>query len=108
MRAPKRSHCPISLSLELIGDRWSLLVLRDLILFGKQRYGELLESAEGISTNILADRLTRLEGAGLISRSQQDGHVQYSPTKKGADLRPVLSELARWGLKYDPYARKPR
>jgi DNA-binding HxlR family transcriptional regulator len=109
MRATRRSHCPISLSLEVIGDRWSLLILRDLIVFGKQRYGELLQSAEGISTNILADRLVRLEEAGLISRSADEGQqVNYAPTKKGSDLRPVLHELARWGLKYDPYARKPK
>ena len=109
MRSSKRSHCPISLSLEVVGDRWSLLVLRDLILFGKQRYGELLQSAEGISTNILANRLGALEEAGLISRSVDERQqVHYAATKKGSDLRPVLNELARWGLKYDSYARKPK
>lgn len=108
MRQPKRSHCPISLSLEVIGDRWSLLILRDLILRRKQRYGELLDSAEAISTNILADRLSRLEDAGLISRSVDEQHqVLYAPTKKGRDLQPVLHELMRWGLKYDPHARVP-
>jgi len=109
MRAPKRSHCPISLSLEVIGDRWSLLILRDLILFGKRRYGEVLESAESISTNILANRLRQLEKAGLISRSvEASGQVLYEPTKKGADLETVLRELVKWGLKHHPYARKPR
>ena len=109
MRVSKRSHCPISLSLEVIGDRWSLLILRDLILFEKRRYGELLQSSEGISTNILADRLNRLEKAGLISRSVDDRQqVHYAPTKKGSELRPVLNELKRWGLKHDPYARTPK
>ena len=108
MRAPKRSHCPISLSLEVIGDRWSLLILRDLVLRGKERYGELLESSEAISTNILANRLSRLEKAGLISRSVDERHqVLYAPTEKGLDLRPVLRGLMRWGLKYDPHARVP-
>ncbi|MGH7661889.1 MAG: winged helix-turn-helix transcriptional regulator [Vulcanimicrobiaceae bacterium] len=96
------------MSLELIGDRWSLLILRDLVLRGKQRYGELLDSAEAISTNILANRLTRLESAGLILRSVDEHHqVLYAPTRKGRDLRPVLSELMRWGLKHDPHARLP-
>ena len=108
MRAPKRSRCPISLSLEVIGDRWSLLILRDLILRGKQRYGELLDSAEAISTNILADRLSRLEEHGLISRSVDERHqVLYAPTPKGRDLAPVLRGLMRWGLKYEPHARVP-
>jgi DNA-binding HxlR family transcriptional regulator len=109
VRGPKRSHCPISLSLEVIGDRWSLLVLRDLIWHRKRRYGELLESTEAISTNILANRLAQLEECGLISRSV-DAHnqVSYVPTEKGSDLLPVLGELTRWSLKYDPYARAPK
>ena len=89
----------------MIGDRWSLLVLRDLILRGKQRYGEFLESPEGIATNILADRLARLEDCGLISRSRDPENrkqVLYSPTKRGLDFLPVLIELIRWGLKHEP------
>jgi DNA-binding HxlR family transcriptional regulator len=94
--------------LEIFGDRWSLLILRDMVLRGKQRYGELLDSAEAISTNILADRLLRLEEAGLISRSvDEQRQVLYAPTKKGRDLQPVLREIIRWGLKYDPRARVP-
>ena len=108
MRASKRSHCPISLTLEVIGDRWSLLVLRDLVLRGKKRYGELADSSEGISTNILAERLSRLEHSGLIARTTdaKTKQVSYAPTKKGMDLVPVLRELGRWGLKHDPYARR--
>lgn len=105
MKDAGRSRCPISLSLEMIGDRWSLLVLRDLILRGKQRYGEFLESPEGIATNILADRLARLEDCGLISRSRDPENrkqVLYSPTKRGLDFLPVLIELIRWGLKHEP------
>lgn len=108
MRAQQRSHCPISLTLEVIGDRWSLLVLRDLILKGKKRYSELADSGEGISTNILAERLNRLERSGLISRTvgAKTKQVLYAPTKKGMDLVPVLRELGRWGLKHDPHARR--
>jgi DNA-binding HxlR family transcriptional regulator len=100
-----RSHCPVSLALEAIGDKWSLLILRDLIMRGKRRYQELLGSEEGISTNILADRLVRLERQGLISKSDDPDdkrQFRYSPTKKGLDLLPVIFEMARWSSKYDP------
>ncbi len=108
MRADRRSHCPISLSLEVIGDRWSLLILRDLVLFGKRRYGELLASEEAIATNILASRLAKLRKAGLISKSMDEKRqTLYVPTQKALDLKPVLTELARWGLKYDRHARVP-
>jgi len=100
-----RSHCPVSLALEAIGDKWSLLILRDLIMRGKRRYQELLSSEEGISTNILADRLVRLESLGLIAKSDDPDdkrQFRYSPTKKGLDLLPVIFEMARWSSKYDP------
>lgn len=105
MARDPRSHCPVSLTLEAVGDKWSLLVLRDLIVRGKKRYQELLRSEEGISTNILADRLLRLERQGLISKSN-DPHdkrqFRYSPTEKALDLLPVIYEMARWSLKYNP------
>jgi DNA-binding HxlR family transcriptional regulator len=102
-----RSHCPVSLALEAIGDRWSLLILRDLILRGKSRYQELLNSEEGIATNILADRLLRLEQQGLISKADDPDdkrQFRYSPTQKALDLLPVIFEMARWSAKYDPLA----
>lgn len=111
MRGPKRSLCPISLTLEIVGDRWSLLILRDLILRGKQRYGEFLQSPEAISTNILADRLSRLEERGLVRKSADpDSGKQflYAATRKGMDFLPVLLELVRWGMKYQPHAKKLR
>jgi DNA-binding HxlR family transcriptional regulator len=95
----------VSLALDAIGDRWSLLILRDLVLRGKQRYQEFLSSEEGISTNILADRLARLERQGLISKSADPGDKRqflYAPTEKSFDLLPVVFEMARWSLKYEP------
>jgi len=104
-----RSGCPINLALEVIGDRWSLLVLRDLLLNGKSRYQEFLSSREKISTNILADRLTRLEEKGVISKRDDPENGRqylYAPTKRGLDLLPVLVELARWSCNYDPNVDK--
>jgi len=101
-----RSHCPVSLALEAIGDRWSLLILRDLIMRGKRHYQDFLNSEERIATNILADRLGRLERQGLISKSQDPEdkrQFRYSPTQKGLDLLPVIVEMARWSKKYNPH-----
>jgi DNA-binding HxlR family transcriptional regulator len=98
----RRSLCPISSSLEIVGDRWSLLVIRDLMLRGPLTYGQLLESDEGIATNILADRLAKLTDAGLLEKREADvrsGFV-YALTEKGLDLMPVLFELRKWGEKY--------
>ena len=100
-----RSNCPVSFALEAIGDRWSLLVLRDLIMRGKCHYQDFLNSEEGIATNILADRLARLERQGLISKAndpQDRRQFRYSPTQKGLDLLPVILEMARWSKKYNP------
>jgi DNA-binding HxlR family transcriptional regulator len=104
MEREPRSHCPISLALEAIGDRWSLLILRDVIVRGKQRYHEFLSSEEGISTNILADRLVRLEQQGLITKSDDPDDKRqflYSPTQKSLDLLPIIYEMGRWSAKYD-------
>jgi DNA-binding HxlR family transcriptional regulator len=101
-----RSRCPVSFALEAIGDRWSLLILRDLIMRGKRHYQDFLDSEEGIATNILADRLARLQEQGLISKSRDPEDKRqfgYSPTKKGLDLLPVILEMARWSRKYDPH-----
>ena len=99
-----RSPCPIAASLDLLGDRWTMLVVRDLF-WGKQRYGEFLASPEGIPTNLLAERLERLEKAGLITREPYQLHPPrhaYAQTRKGKDLQPLLSALVDWGLRHVP------
>lgn len=97
-KAQRRSNCPISFGLDIFGDKWSLLVLRDMTFFGKTTYGEFLASDEGIATNILADRLKTLEHAGIIKKKDD----AYALTKKGQDLMPVLVEMAAWGVTHDP------
>ena len=94
----RRSECPIACSLDLLGDRWTLLVVRDL-LDGKTRFNEFERGPEGIPTNILTDRLRRLEASGLVERRPIPGSVRraYGPTAMARDLRPVLLALARWG-----------
>lgn len=99
----KRSPCPISCTLDLIGDRWTLLVIRDMMFFGKQRFDEFLESPEGISTNILANRLKLLEDLELVEKQPYSNHsrrMNYQLTEKGKSLRPVLKVMAAWGLKH--------
>ena len=92
-----RSECPIASSLDIVGDKWTLLVLRDL-LDGKTRFSEFERSPESIPTNILAERLRRLEAHGLAERAQGPGRrVDYFVTAKGEDLRPVLLAMAAWG-----------
>jgi DNA-binding HxlR family transcriptional regulator len=105
------SGCPIAFSLETFGDRWTLLLLRDLLLFGKQRYGELLAAEEGIASNILSDRLKRLETMDFIERAPDpdDGRrVIYKVTEKGRSLTPVVLEIAAWGAKHDKNTRAPK
>jgi DNA-binding HxlR family transcriptional regulator len=99
-----RSACPLSCSLEVIGDRWTMLVLRDLFI-GKKRFSEFLESPERISTNILSDRLEMMENAGLVEAipySDRPRRFEYELTGKGESLLPVLQELCRWGNQYLP------
>lgn len=98
-KTTKRSTCPISSSLDIFGDKWSLLIIRDLMFFGKTTYGEFLKSAEGISTNILATRLQNLEENGLIARREHPeskAKVLYSLTPKAVDLLPVIVEIHLW------------
>jgi len=102
---PFRSDCPISLGLDLLGDKWTLLVIRDILIFNKKRYQEFITSPEKISTNILADRLSKLHRLGIITKSDDPSSKKqfiYAPTKKGLDLLPILFDLARWGIKHDP------
>ena len=102
--AKQRSGCPVSISLEMLGDRWSLLIVRDLMVRGFHRFKDFQESGEGIATNILADRLRKLEAAGIITAeaAEADGRsVHYRLTRKGIDLAPVLLELVIWGAKHE-------
>jgi DNA-binding HxlR family transcriptional regulator len=88
----------------MIGDRWSLLIIRDMMMRGSSTYQEFLSSDEGIATNILADRLRKLEGSGIISTSRDLGDRRkliYKLTQKGIDLGPVLLELALWSARYE-------
>lgn len=105
-----RSHCPISYALDFVGDKWTLVVLRDLILAGKRHFQEFLQSDERIASNILASRLKRLEADGMVTREADPEHgrrVVYAPTAKALDLLPVLLELVRWGVKHDPGSAAP-
>lgn len=108
---PPRSDCPINFGLELFGDRWTLLVMRDLLIEGKRTFKQFLGSEEGIATNILSDRLARLECAGILNRSTDEKdkrHAIYSPTPDGRRLLPVLVEMAYWGAKHDPATSAPK
>lgn len=99
-----RSHCPINYSLEAFGDRWSLLILRDIVFRGKRTYGEFLKSEEGFATNILASRLEHLIEVGILQREghNTDGRKDiFSLTEKGLDLIPLLFEMVLWSAKYD-------
>jgi DNA-binding HxlR family transcriptional regulator len=105
-----RSHCPINFGVEIFGDRWTLLILRDLLLKGKSRFKEFLSSEEGIATNILTDRLDRLTRSGLVNAERMAGdnrQIRYRPTPKGRALLGVLVELAYWGATHDPHTAAP-
>jgi len=100
----QRSTCPVACTLDIIGDRWTLLVIRDL-LAGKKRYGDFMASPEGIPTNILADRLKRLEREGLISSALYSEHpprAAYGLTAEGRALGSAVAALADWGLRHFP------
>jgi DNA-binding HxlR family transcriptional regulator len=103
--APKRrSGCPLNASVEILGDRWSLLIIRDMMLRGFHTYKQFLESYERIATNILADRLRRLEAHGIISTARDPSDARkviYSLTAKGIDLAPVLTEMVLWAAAHE-------
>jgi DNA-binding HxlR family transcriptional regulator len=99
-----RSGCPVSVSLERFGDRWSLLIIRDLMVRGFRTFKEFQQSGEGIATNILADRLRRLEAAGILTAEVERADarkINYRLTEKGIDLAPVLFELLLWGARHE-------
>ncbi|MEV0397019.1 winged helix-turn-helix transcriptional regulator [Polymorphospora rubra] len=101
-----RSGCPINLSLEVFGDRWSLIVIRDIMFGDRRHFRELLtNNNEGIASNILADRLHRLVGLGMVSRAPDPGHKQkivYRLTEPSIQLVPVLAQLGAWGVRHLP------
>jgi DNA-binding HxlR family transcriptional regulator len=102
--ASRRSGCPLNASLEMVGDRWSLLIVRDMMLRGAETFAELLNRHERIATNILADRLRGLTSAGIVDARSHPGDGRkkiYRLTKKGIKLAPVLTELALWASAHE-------
>jgi DNA-binding HxlR family transcriptional regulator len=101
-----RSGCPINLTLETLGDRWSLIVIRDIMFGGRRHFRELMSgSGEGIASNVLADRLKRLVSAGLLSRRDNPAHKQkaiYSLTEAAIELVPLLAQMGAWGRRHLP------
>jgi DNA-binding HxlR family transcriptional regulator len=98
-----RSTCPIAGTLDILGDKWTMLVIRDMVFARKRHFREFLESPEGVASNILTDRLKRLEESGIVARRpdpESARQVIYTLTEKGKDLIPALLELARWGAKH--------
>ncbi len=102
--AKRRSGCPVSIALEVFGDNWSLLIVRDLMVRGYRTFKEFHQAGEGISTNILADRLQKLEAARIIASEPVETdrrRVHYRLTEKGIDLAPTLLELLMWGARHE-------
>jgi DNA-binding HxlR family transcriptional regulator len=100
----RRSSCPISIALETLGDAWSLLIVRDLMFKDRQTYNEFLQGEEGIASNILADRLRRLEAAGIVEKQRDASDARrfvYRLSAKGIDLAPVLVELVIWSARHE-------
>jgi DNA-binding HxlR family transcriptional regulator len=109
MKDEKRSGCPINLSVEVFGDKWSLLVLRDMIFGGKRHFRELMRSEEGISSNILADRLKMLVEQGMLTRADDPTHKQkaiYSLTEMAITLVPIMAHLGAWGRRWLPVSEE--
>ena len=99
-----RSDCPMNFALETFGDSWSLLIIRDIVFWGKRTFGEFLRSNEGIATNILTARLQRLENEGILTKRPDPADKRrdlYSLTQKGLDLIPIMLELGAWSSIYD-------
>ena len=106
-----RSHCSVNYGLEIFGDKWSLLIVRDIVFAGKKTYGEFLKSEEGFATNVLASRLAFLEEQGILSKTPSSADRRkdfYALTEKGLDLIPILLNIVLWSAKHDPksYTRR--
>ena len=100
----RRSGCPVNVSLEIFGDRWSLLIVRDMMVRGYRTFKEFQEAGEGIATNILADRLKKLEETGILTAEPEEDDrrkINYRLTEKGIDLAPVLLELLIWATRHE-------
>ena len=101
-----RSHCPINYALEHIGDKWSLLIIRDLMFKDKRHYNEFLEGGEKVSTSVLGTRLKQLEELGIISKSEDEvkkSRIRYSLTQKGIDMLPFMVDMISWSGIYDQH-----
>lgn len=99
MKSKFRSSCPISSALDIIGDKWSLLIIRDMMFAGKKTYSDFSNSSEGIATNILSNRLSMLEELGIINKGKLEGNKKtniYSLTQRGKELLPIILEIAQW------------
>ena len=107
----RQSGCPIAFTLDMIGDKWTLLIIRDMIFKGRRYFGEFLEANEKIATNILTDRLKKLEDSQIITKTQDPKHQKkhiYELTQKGIDLIPAILEIILWGTKNDPNTKTPK
>lgn len=105
MKRRSESSCPICYSLDVFGDKWTLLILRDMLVGGKRYYREFLNAGEGIATNVLADRLKSMLESGLITKAgdpENGAQAIYSPTTKARALTPVLEAMGAWALEYGP------
>jgi DNA-binding HxlR family transcriptional regulator len=104
-RRQRKSDCPVHFALEVFGDPWTLLIVRDLMFKGRTTYTEFLRAEEGIATNVLADRLVRLEEDGIVEKvppTTSGGGAHYRLTAKGIDLMPIMVEIIGWSAKHDP------
>jgi DNA-binding HxlR family transcriptional regulator len=100
-RRQRKSDCPVHFALEVFGDPWTLLIIRDLMFKDRRTYTEFLRAEEGIATNVLADRLARLEQDGIIAKDDPTGAGGYRLTPKGIDLLPIMMEIIGWSAKHD-------
>jgi DNA-binding HxlR family transcriptional regulator len=110
-RAENKSHCPVNFALETFGDPWSLLIVRDIVFWGKRTYGEFLDSGEAIATNVLATRLAQLEQKGIVVKAPHETDRRkeiYTLTEKGLALIPILLEMSGWSSQYDPETTAPK
>lgn len=106
----RRSTCPVSTALDVLGDKWTLLILRDMVFAGKSTYGQFLQSGEKMATNILADRLAVLESQGLVTKAvatDKKSKFTYRLTEKGVDTVPIIVELILWGSRHWPTVLDP-
>jgi DNA-binding HxlR family transcriptional regulator len=103
-RTARRSGCPISIALEIFGDSWSLLIVRDLMFKGLHTFNEFASAGEGIATNVLTDRLAKLESAGMLAKQEDPADARryhYRLTEKGIDLAPAMLEIVLWSARHE-------